>query len=268
MRVELAGLDTGSGGAAAPGQALDAVLLVRDDALDARREPAGGPPPVVEPRLAEPLRPAASAAVRLALEEPAADVGAVPDLLLVEHAVVVIERGDHGDAGVAGTGRAAHVDGLDRRPAVACGAVLQVDGEGPVVAPSDAAGVDELAGPAHGARHQGDAVAADDEDAVGASRRVLALTRRGSCGPRTRFRVLGLAACDRPYRTGVRACGGRPPRAVPGVVICRRMQRPELALRRHPRYPGVRFMDRCHCCCSLTWVQPAGRVSVQLGKSN
>ena len=47
--------------------------------------------------------------------------------------------------------------------------------------------------------------------------------------------------------------------AVPGN---RRMQRPELALRRRPRHPGVRFMDRCHCCCSLTWVQPAGCASL------
>ena len=127
-----------------------------------------------------------------------------------------------------------------------------MDGEGPVVPSLDAAGGDEPAGAPYGARHQGLAVAADDEDAVGARRRVLALTRRGSCGPRTRCRILGLAACDRPYRTGVRACGGRPPGAVPGAVIRRRMQRPELAVRRHPRYPGVRFMDRCHCCCSLT----------------
>ena len=268
MRVELAGLDAGGGGAAALRQALDAVLLVRHDALDARWEPVSGSLSVVEPRFAKPLRSAAPPPVRLALDEPAADVGPVLDFLLVEHAIVVLEHRDDGDAGVAGTGRAAHLDGLDCRSAVVCAAVLQVDGEWPVVPFPDAAGVDELAGSAYGARHQGLAVAADDEDAVGASRGVLALTRRGSCRPRTRCRVLGLAACDRPYRTGVRACGGRPPGAVPGAVIRRRMQRPELAVRCQSRYPGVRFMDRCHCCCSLTLVQPAGRASVRFEESN
>ena len=88
-----------------------------------------------------------------------------------------------------------------------------------------------------------------------------------STGPSPRVRgsrALGLAACDRPYRAGARAHGGRLSGPVgPGVVIRRAMQRTELALRRHPRYPGVRFLGRCHCYCSLTLVQSAGRGSVR-----
>ena len=125
---------------------------------------------------------------------------------------------------------AACLGGLHDGLPVAGLAVLQVDGERSVVAFLDASGVDELAGSADGAGHERGAVAADDEDAVVARRWVLALTRRGSVGPRTRCRVLGLAACDRPYRAGTRARGGRPPGPVgPGLVIRRAMQGLELA---------------------------------------
>ena len=74
----------------------------------------------------------------------------------------------------------------------------------------------------------------------------------GLFGPRA-LGALGLAACDRPYRAGARAADGRPPGQSPGAVIRLRMQRSELAVRGQPRYPDVRFVDRCHCCCFLTW---------------
>jgi len=45
----------------------------------------------------------------------------------------------------------------------------------------------------------------------------------------------------------------------PGVVIRRAMQGPALAVGRHSRHSGVRFMGRCHCYRSLTLVRSAGR---------
>ena len=82
---------------------------------------------------------------------------------------------------------AACLGGLHDGLPVAGFAVLQVDGEGPVVAFLDASRVDELAGFADGAGHERGAVAADDEDAVLARWWALALMRRGSVGPRTRL---------------------------------------------------------------------------------
>ena len=210
-----------------------------------------------------PLGSAPSSPVSLALAQALADVGSVRDLLLVEHALRVLEFGDHGDPGFSAPWGAADLDRVNAGLSVVDVAVFQVDCEGSVVSLLDAVGVDEHSGSTHGAGHQGDAVGADDEDAVGALRLPpggglrLALTRLGSFGPRA-LGALGLAACDRPYRAGARAADGRPPGQSPGAVIRLRMQRSELAVRGQPRYPDVRFVDRCHCCCSLTWVQPAG----------
>ena len=87
------------------------------------------------------------------------------------------------------------------------------------------------------------------------------LVRVGGCwrlraaGPVDPGPVAGSSASPREIdRTGP----GSGPAAVvrrewfPAPSFAAGMQRPELAVRRHPRYPGVRFMDRCHCCCSLT----------------
>ena len=113
----------------------------------------------------------------------------------------------------------------------------------PVGAFSHAFGVDQLPCTAWRARQHGFAVAADHEDAVGAWSGFPVLTLVGSRGPRTRCRVLGLALCDRPYRTGVRGLGGRLPGRGPSVVIRRAMQGPGPAMWCQSRYSGVRFIE-------------------------
>ena len=184
--------------------------LVRHDALDGGRDPFGRARTVVEPGGPVPLRPAPSAAVRLALVQPAADIRPVFDFFLVDDAVLAVQEDHRGDSGAPRARCAAHLGRLHLCAAVVSASVLQVDGERPVVVLLHAAGVDELACPLHGAGHQRLSVGADDEDAVRCGLAPLALTRLGSFGSRARCRALGLAACDRPYRAGARAHGGRP----------------------------------------------------------
>ena len=142
------------------------------------------------------------------------------------------------------------------------GTVLELDGERPVEAFGDALGVDETACTPRGARHERLAVGVEYEDSVRPWAWFLviglALTRSRLFRVRPLVGGLGLAACDRSYRARARGHGG----CLSGDIIRRAMQGPGLALGCHPRYSGVRFLDRCHCYCSLTLVQSAGRAPV------
>ena len=106
----------------------------------------------------------------------------------------------------------------------------------------------QLGGPLDGARHQGDAVAADDQAAVGVVRGFcavgLSLTGVAFLGCWRQRRLLGLAVCDRPYRRafGRRRASGSLLRALVRPVISPRMQGLGLALACHCRHPGVRFL--------------------------
>lgn len=96
-----------------------------------------------------------------------------------------------------------------------------------------------------------------------------ALSRRGSVRPRARYRALGLAACDRPYRLSARGAARAP--VVHGVAAApSSVARCRSGAGRGASHPLRRsaFQGRCHCYCPVTigsvgWMW-SGRTSVKL----